>query len=97
LSWVNGIDPAESGHPDPVDGSYWYPPGGRIEAGESPERAARRELDPMDEQDRSRWDGAEIAQGIQLVDGALDRGVAGPIPAPGGHSRPSTTGRRAPM
>ncbi len=30
--------------PDPVDGSYWYPPGGRIEAGESPEQAACREL-----------------------------------------------------
>ncbi len=29
---------------DPVRGGYWYPPGGRIEAGESPEEAARREL-----------------------------------------------------
>jgi 8-oxo-dGTP pyrophosphatase MutT (NUDIX family) len=30
--------------PDPVRGAYWYPPGGRIEPGESPEQAARREL-----------------------------------------------------
>lgn len=30
--------------PDPVDGSYWYPPGGRIEPGESAEQAACREL-----------------------------------------------------
>jgi RNA polymerase sigma factor (sigma-70 family) len=36
------------------------------------------ELVPMDEQDRSRWDRAEITEGIELVDGALDRGVAGP-------------------
>jgi predicted RNA polymerase sigma factor len=32
----------------------------------------------MAEQDRSRWDRAEIAEGIELVDGAFDRGVAGP-------------------
>jgi RNA polymerase sigma factor (sigma-70 family) len=36
------------------------------------------ELVPMDEQDRSLWDGAEIAEGIELVDRAFDRGVAGP-------------------
>jgi RNA polymerase sigma factor (sigma-70 family) len=36
------------------------------------------EIVPMDEQDRSRWDRAEIAEGIELVDGAFDRGVAGP-------------------
>ncbi len=29
---------------DPECGGYWYPPGGRIEPGESPEEAARREL-----------------------------------------------------
>jgi 8-oxo-dGTP pyrophosphatase MutT (NUDIX family) len=29
---------------DPDGGAYWYPPGGRIESGESPEEAARREL-----------------------------------------------------
>jgi RNA polymerase sigma factor (sigma-70 family) len=36
------------------------------------------ELVPMDEQDRSRWDRTEIAEGLGLVDGTLDRGVAGP-------------------
>ena len=30
--------------PDPIRGAYWYPPGGRIEDGETPEAAARREL-----------------------------------------------------
>jgi 8-oxo-dGTP pyrophosphatase MutT (NUDIX family) len=30
--------------PDPDWGGYWYPPGGRIEPGETPEAAARREL-----------------------------------------------------
>lgn len=30
--------------PDPERGGYWYPPGGRIEPGESPEDAARREV-----------------------------------------------------
>ncbi len=45
-------------------------------------RAARSgphsELVPMAEQDRSRWDAGEISEGIELVRGALDRGVAGP-------------------
>jgi predicted RNA polymerase sigma factor len=36
------------------------------------------ELVPMDDQDRSRWDRAEITEGIELVEGAFDRGVAGP-------------------
>ncbi len=36
------------------------------------------ELVPMGEQDRSRWDREEITEGIELVDGAFDRGVAGP-------------------
>ncbi len=36
------------------------------------------ELVPMDEQDRSRWDREKIMAGIELVDGAFDRGVAGP-------------------
>ena len=30
--------------PDPDRGLYWYPPGGRIEDGESPEESAHREL-----------------------------------------------------
>jgi 8-oxo-dGTP pyrophosphatase MutT (NUDIX family) len=30
--------------PDPARGAYWYPPGGGIDPGESPEDAARREL-----------------------------------------------------
>jgi 8-oxo-dGTP pyrophosphatase MutT (NUDIX family) len=30
--------------PDPDRGQYWYPPGGRIEPGETPQAAARREL-----------------------------------------------------
>src|ERR1035437_6561938 len=30
--------------PDPIRGAYWYPPGGGIEPGESPEQAARRGL-----------------------------------------------------
>ena len=36
------------------------------------------ELVPMDAQDRSRWDRAEITEGIELVDLAFDRGIAGP-------------------
>ena len=45
-------------------------------------RAARSgphgELVPMAEQDRSRWDSGEISEGIELVNAALGRGVAGP-------------------
>jgi predicted RNA polymerase sigma factor len=36
------------------------------------------ELVPMDEQDRTHWDRTEVAEGIELVDGAFERGVAGP-------------------
>ena len=45
-------------------------------------RAARTgpagELIPLDEQDRSRWDRAQIAEGIALVSAALSRGSIGP-------------------
>ncbi len=44
-------------------------------------RAARTgpggELVPLDEQDRSRWDGAAIAEGVALVSAALSSGPAG--------------------
>ena len=36
------------------------------------------ELVPMARQDRSRWDRAKIREGREIVNGALDRGVAGP-------------------
>jgi predicted RNA polymerase sigma factor len=36
------------------------------------------ELIPLDEQDRSRWDQAKIAEGVALVSGALPRGDVGP-------------------
>jgi RNA polymerase sigma factor (sigma-70 family) len=36
------------------------------------------ELIPLDEQDRSRWDQAKIAEGVALVTGALPRGDVGP-------------------
>ena len=35
-------------------------------------------LIPLDEQDRSRWDGASIAEGVALVSSAMARGVVGP-------------------
>jgi RNA polymerase sigma factor (sigma-70 family) len=45
-------------------------------------RAARTgahgELVPMAEQDRSTWDRGEISEGLELVSGAFDQGVAGP-------------------
>ncbi|SDR85590.1 RNA polymerase sigma factor [Actinopolymorpha singaporensis] len=45
-------------------------------------RAARvgpdGELVPMDEQDRGRWEAAQIAEGVRLVTAALPRGHAGP-------------------
>lgn len=45
-------------------------------------RAARTgpggELIPMAEQDRARWDAAQIREGVELVTGSLARGPAGP-------------------
>ncbi|MGW2783348.1 RNA polymerase sigma factor [Streptomyces populi] len=45
-------------------------------------RAARTgphgELVPLDEQDRTRWDGAAVEEGVALVTGALAPGPAGP-------------------
>ena len=45
-------------------------------------RAARTGPDgaliPMDEQDRSRWDAAAIAEGVELISTALPRGEVGP-------------------
>ncbi|MER7725094.1 sigma-70 family RNA polymerase sigma factor [Streptomyces sp. NPDC096323] len=45
-------------------------------------RAARTgphgELIPLDEQDRTRWDGAAVAEGLALVEEALGEGPAGP-------------------
>jgi predicted RNA polymerase sigma factor len=36
------------------------------------------ELIPLDEQDRTRWDGKSIAEGVALVEEALSQGPAGP-------------------
>jgi RNA polymerase sigma-70 factor (ECF subfamily) len=36
------------------------------------------DLVPMEEQDRHRWDAAEITEAVALLDGALQRGRAGP-------------------
>jgi predicted RNA polymerase sigma factor len=36
-------------------------------------------LIPLAEQDRSRWDGADIAEGVELVSGALSSGMVGPF------------------
>ena len=36
------------------------------------------ELVPMAEQDRSRWQADQIAEGVELITGALPRGVVGP-------------------
>ncbi|WP_433475816.1 RNA polymerase sigma factor [Spirillospora sp. CA-142024] len=45
-------------------------------------RAARQDaagdLVPLDEQDRERWDRRAIAEGVELLDGALRRGTPGP-------------------
>ena len=52
------------------------------------------ELIPMAEQDRGRWDAAQIAEGVDLISGALARGPARTScrrPSP-----PSTTRRRPP-
>ena len=59
-------------------------------------RAARTgpggELIPMAEQDRGRWDAAQIAEGVDLISGALARGPGRPVPAAGGHRCPPRRG-----
>ena len=47
------------------------------------------ELVLLEDQDRSRWDRAKIREGIKLLDQAIRRGPAGPVPAPGLHRRPA--------
>ncbi|MEU4742991.1 RNA polymerase sigma factor [Actinosynnema sp. NPDC023658] len=39
---------------------------------------ASGDLVPLTDQDRSRWDGAQVAEGLALLDGALRRGRPGP-------------------
>src|SRR6202012_1649030 len=51
------------------------------------------ELIPLDEQDRSRWDQAKIAEGVALVTGALPRGDVGPYQLQAGHRAPRRGGR----
>ena len=62
-------------------------------------RAARTgpngELIPLDEQDRSLWNRALIAEGIALVSSALSSGVDRAVSAPGGDRRGARRGRRA--
>ena len=43
---------------------------------------------PLDEQDRSLWDTAEIAEGVAILQGALGRATPGPLPDPGGDRCP---------
>ena len=55
--------------------------------GATPGRRRTGRLVLLEDQDRSRWDRAEIAEGLALVDGALGgarrRDPAGPVPPPG--------------
>ena len=59
-------------------------------------RAARTSPDGdvvlLDDQDRSLWDRALIAEGIQLVERAIGSRQVGPVHAPGGDSRGSRRG-----
>ena len=54
------------------------------------------ELIPLEEQDRTLWNAAAIAEGVALITAALPKGTTGPLPAPGRDRGASTTKRRAP-
>ena len=53
-------------------------------------------LVPLAEQDRSRWDRAEIAEGVALISDALASRAARAVPAPGGDRRRPRRGADAP-
>ena len=57
---------------------------------------AAGELVLLEDQDRARWDRAQIAEGLALVEAALRAGPPGAVRAAGGDRRACTRARRAP-